>query len=178
MPVSRNAAKPLCTKDEFALAEESFAPAVNALSSKELRNRIQRARRLRDKYRGLAEKQAREILGRSKSTRSRTATNNRATVMKQRFFAETLARFEKRQEKVVAIEERKSLRAVAQKALEKRKAAQKRKQKARPKSGMTKDKGLQSAPNKKPEEFPNLPTMRGATRANHARSQARRDARR
>lgn len=173
MTVSRTVAKSLCTRDEFALAEESFAPTVTKLTAKDIRARIQRARKLRDKYRDQAEKQAREILGRAAPTNSRTATNNRATVTKQQFFAESLARFEKRLEKITQIEERKSLRDMAKAALAKKKAADKRKN--HPKSGKTRGKGPKSVTNDKVEQFPNLPAMRGAAVANNARSQARRD---
>lgn len=180
MAISRREAKPLCTAAEFALANESFPPDVGRFTEKELRQRITRARKLRDKYSDLASKQAREIRGKKAPTRQRGPTGNASTVIKRDFFAETLERFEaklgiveRRNEREKAAAEKEKAQAALQAALERKQGAGARKPASR-KAG----KGMKSAPSKKAEAFPNLRTMKGATRAAHARGQAKRDSRR
>jgi hypothetical protein len=180
MAISRRNAKPLCTAAEFALANESFAPIIAQLDVKMLRQRITRARRLRDKYTDLASKQSREIRGKAEPTRQRMPTGNTSTVVKRDFFAETLERFEAK----LGVVERRMAREQAAAAKEKTQAALKealaRKQGAGARKPSTKKvgKGMKSAPTKKNEAFPNLRTMKGAARANNARSQAKRDSKR
>jgi len=177
MAISRATAKPLCTAAEFALANESYPPAIGALDARSLRTRINRARKLRDKYSDLAAKQAREIKGKAAPTRRKAPTGNQGTVTKQAFFAETLERFESR----LGIVERKEAREAAKSASEKSavalKAALKRKKANEAGAGSARKagRGMRSVPSKKTKAFPNLSTMRGATRATHARSQAKRD---
>ena len=172
MAISRREAKPLCTAAEFALANESYPPRVGELSEKELRQRITRTRKLRDKYADLASKQAREIRGKAKPTRQRGPTGNASTVIKRDFFAETLDRFETKLGIVAAAEKEKAAAAM-QAALARKQGAGAKKPASR-KAG----KGMKAAPSKKAKAFPNLRTMKGATRAAHARSQAKRDSRR
>lgn len=180
MAISRRDAKPLCTAAEFALANESYPPAIGQFDEKALRQRITRARKLRDKYSDLANKQSREIRGKAEPTRQRAPTRNAATVVKQQFFAETLERFEAKlgiverrtaREKLAANKEK--AQAALQAALERKKGAAASKPASR-KAG----KGMKSAPSKKNEAFQNLRTMKGATRAAHARGQAKRDSKR
>lgn len=180
MTISRREAKPLCTAAEFALANESYPPAVGNLNEKELRQRINRARKLRDKYADLASKQAREIRGKAAPTRQKAPTGNAATVTKRDFFAETLDRFEtklgiveRRAARESAAAEKEKAQAALQTALDRKQTASKGKPASR-KAG----KGMSSAPSSKREAFPNLKTMKGAARANNARSQAKRDAKR
>lgn len=125
MAVTRRVAKPLCTAAEFALAEESFYPTVTKLNAGELRNRLQRARRLRDKYRDLAQKQAREIAGRQLQPRRRPITASRGTLVKRKLFEETFARFEKQLEKAVEKETRVARKKQEKRLLEKSKASKK-----------------------------------------------------
>lgn len=177
MAISRATAKPLCTSSEYDLANESYPPLVMALEAKALRSRISRARRLRDKYTDLAAKQTREIKGRAAPTRRKTPTGNSGTVTKRAFFAETLARFEARLGIVERKDDREAARSKAEKARASLNAALARKQAAATgaKATRKKGKGMKSVPSKRNEAFPNLPTMRGATRAAHARAQAKRD---
>ncbi len=180
MAVSRRDAKPLCTKAEFALANESYPPDVARFSERELRTRIGRARKLRDKYKDLAAKQAREIRGKAKPTRQKQPTGNTATVLKRDFFAETLERFEAKLgivERRNAREKAEAEQAKAQAALKSALARKKSTSPAKPASRKA-GKGMKAVASKKREQFPNLPAMRGATRAAHARAQAKRDARR
>jgi hypothetical protein len=93
MPVTRSQAKEICTKDELELVESSFAPAVNALPAARLKSRIDRARKLQDKYRELERSQNRAA---KDSTSGKTRTANARTARKARLFDETRARFEKR----------------------------------------------------------------------------------
>src|SRR5690606_12328236 len=74
---------------------ESFAPQATGLSEKGLVQRIRRARVARDKYRSLAERQTREARGRVAPRGTRAAAGNKNTVVKQKLFEETLARYEK-----------------------------------------------------------------------------------
>lgn len=180
MAVSRRDAKPLCTKAEYALANESYPPDVARFSERELRSRITRARKLRDKYKDLASKQAREIRGKAKPTRQKQPTGNAGTVLKRDFFAETLERFEVK----LGIVERRNAREKANAEQAKAQAALKSALRRKKGSGSAKPvsrkkgKGMKSVASKKRDQFPNLPTMRGATRAAHARGQAKRDSRR
>lgn len=178
MAISRREAKPLCTAAEFALAEESFPPRVRDFSIKEIRSRIMRSRRLRDKYVDLAKKQGREILGKAAPTRRRQPTGKAGTVTKRDFFAETLKRFEDR----LGVLERQEARAEARAAKERAdvalaEALERKKESAAsaPKATKKARKGMQSVPSKKREQFPNQQTIKGAARANQARAQARRD---
>jgi hypothetical protein len=92
MPVSRAQAKEICTKPEYELVEASFRPAVTELTPARLRSKIERARKLQDKYRDLSRQQNR---GTKETERSRQASNLR-TERKSRLFEETRERFEKR----------------------------------------------------------------------------------
>ncbi len=170
MAISRTVAKPLCTAAEFALANESFPPHITQLSEKDLRQRIARTRKLRDKYADLSKKQAREVLGRAAPTSKRAATANHGTVTKRDFFSETLDRFEKKLEIRQRAAARNSAKAALNEALERKQGTKGGAPKSR-----TAGKGMKKASNRKAKAFPNLKTMRGSTRAAHARSQAKRD---
>lgn len=178
MAISRREAKPLCTAAEFALASESFPPDVGKLNEKELRQRITRARKLRDKYTDLASKQSREIRGKAAPTRQKKPTGNAGTEMKRDFFAETLGRFEVKLGIVERRNEREKAAAEKEKAQTALKAALERKQSASTPASRKAGKGMKATPSKKAQAFPNLRTMKGAARANNARSQAKRDSKR
>lgn len=94
MPITRTQAKEICTKPEYELVEASFRPAVTGLSAARLRSKLERARRLQEKYRDLARQQHRTSKERTPA-RPRGASNLR-TERKARLFAETRERFEKR----------------------------------------------------------------------------------
>jgi hypothetical protein len=100
MPVTRAQAKEICTKPELELVESSFRPAVNEFTPARLRSKIERARKLQDKFRQLAETQNRE----TKETRpgQQRGGANQRTERKARLFAETRERFEKRLAEVEA----------------------------------------------------------------------------
>ncbi|WP_426748907.1 hypothetical protein VZQ01_21920 [Myxococcus faecalis] len=86
----------LLTENEAQLVLASAPRNLMELSRRELRGRIQRARRLMDKYDGLATRQRREALGRRTPTRSKRAEGNANTRRKATYFRQALMRFEKR----------------------------------------------------------------------------------
>ena len=85
-------AKKLCTAEEYALVESSHSAAAPLPV---LRERLARARRLRDKYRRLAAGQRREQRGKAAGP----AESNDNTVRKARLFAETIERYSERIER-------------------------------------------------------------------------------
>jgi hypothetical protein len=95
----------LLTEREAQLVLSSAPRNLTELSPRELRSRIQRTRRLMEKYEDQAKRQRREALGRKTPTRTRRAEGNVNTRQKAEYFARTLERFEKR----LALLERKAL---------------------------------------------------------------------
>jgi hypothetical protein len=57
MAFNRNHARPLCTDAEYKLFTASLADEIGTLTPVQLRGKIQRARKLRDKYRDLEKRQ-------------------------------------------------------------------------------------------------------------------------
>lgn len=94
MPISRPTAQRLCTKPEFELVEASFPARAKQLTPGRLRQKVVRARKLRDKYRDLAKRQRLEARGKRAPQRSRPAQGNENTDRKAQLFQETLDRFE------------------------------------------------------------------------------------
>ncbi|MEX0742023.1 MAG: hypothetical protein WD079_04440 [Phycisphaeraceae bacterium] len=93
MDISLRKAKPLCTATEFELVEESFQ-GENELKPAGIRHRITRARKLRNKYRDLAERQRREARGKQEPHGTRPSQSNDRTVLKQQLFEQTMQRFQ------------------------------------------------------------------------------------
>lgn len=93
MTISAQQAKELCTKDEFKLVEASFPPQVGALSPARLRQKVERARKLADKYRDLSRKQNRST---KEGVTDRMRRTNERTAQKQQLFTEARERFEER----------------------------------------------------------------------------------
>jgi hypothetical protein len=100
MPVTRAQAKEICTKPEYELVESSFRPAVTSLTAARLRSKVERSRKLQDKFRELAKKQNRE--SKEKQSGQARGTSNQRTERKAQLFAETRERFEKRLAEVEA----------------------------------------------------------------------------
>jgi hypothetical protein len=96
MSITRNEAREVTTADEQELVEESFYPAVRAFDSRDLKSRITRARKLRDKYRDLSQRQG---IASKRKGRGGSGDNERSR-MKARLFSETLERLEKQLVKV------------------------------------------------------------------------------
>jgi hypothetical protein len=94
MAITRITAQRLCTAPEFELFEASMPASARQLSPARLRQKVTRARRLRDKYRDLAKRQRLEARGKRAPQRSRPAQGQENTERKAQLFQETLERFE------------------------------------------------------------------------------------
>jgi hypothetical protein len=99
------------------------------------------------------------------------------TVAKQKLFDETLARFEKRREKLQAMEARKKQTQLAKKALAKKRAAEG--DGAERPASRTARRGMRATedPNRAKGHFPAQGTKKGVVSAQIKRGQARRDSR-
>lgn len=95
MAISLRQARPYLTSNEAELVHWSTSKRVEGLPPARLRQKLDRARKLRDKYRGLAERQRREARRKQDPRGQRPAEGNKATAMKQQLFSETAERFEK-----------------------------------------------------------------------------------
>ena len=95
MPLSTTTAKQLCTDSELRLFTESLARNVRKLDLKAVRSRVARARKLRDKYARMADRQDREARGKQQPRRGRAAQGSANTRKKEQLFAEALSRFER-----------------------------------------------------------------------------------
>jgi hypothetical protein len=94
MAISRSSAARLCTKPELELVDASAPARLRELTPGRLRQKVERARRLRDKYRDLAKRQRLEARGKRDAQRSRPARGNENTTRKAELFQEVLDRFE------------------------------------------------------------------------------------
>ena len=92
MPISTAKAKTLCNASEMSLITASMPREIGELSAARLRQKVTRARELRDKWRDQAERQRRAK--QEKQAARQTSTANRSAE-KAELFAEALARFEK-----------------------------------------------------------------------------------
>lgn len=102
MSISPSKARSLCTESEYNLVKWSSPRSVKTLSPSKLKDKIDRARRLRDKFRDLAKKQRGEARGKRKPTGARAAQGNERTVLKAELFDQTLDRFQKALERAEA----------------------------------------------------------------------------
>ncbi len=96
MPVSRARARQLTTRREFEFLEKSWGRELEAITPGRLRQKVQRARTLRDKYRDLAKQQAGEARGKRSQRSTRPSASNRNTELKAQIFDEALERFQAR----------------------------------------------------------------------------------
>lgn len=94
MAVHHATARKLATEAEWTLLQSSYGTALTSLSPARLKQKIVRARALRDKYRALAQQQRGEARGKRKSKRTRAAQGNANTKTKAAMFAEALGRFQ------------------------------------------------------------------------------------
>lgn len=94
MAITMQRAKTLCTSSEFELVKASGAKEIGSLTPARLRQKVSRARKLRDKYRSLASRQTGEMRGKRAPRSGRPAADNRNTEAKAELFQETLDRFE------------------------------------------------------------------------------------
>jgi len=94
MAINMNQVRALCTKSEKELFDSSSAKKIKELTPARLKNKVERSRKLRDKYRDLAEKQRREMRGKQPSHNPGSAKSNDATRTKQQLFQELMERFQ------------------------------------------------------------------------------------
>ncbi|MFU8829830.1 MAG: hypothetical protein ACNA8P_10420, partial [Phycisphaerales bacterium] len=94
MAINMSQVRALCNKSEKELFDSSSAKRIKELRPARLKSKIVRARKLRDKYRDLADRQQRQMRGKQDPRRPAKATSNEATRTKQQLFQELMERFE------------------------------------------------------------------------------------
>jgi hypothetical protein len=120
MPILIHQARDLCTKREFEFYFASRPREITRLTAARLRSKIARARRLRDKYRGLARTAGRIARGKQAPRASQAGRGARMR-RKATLFAEVMARFQKRLKKVEDAARRAEIVAARKKLAAKRK---------------------------------------------------------
>jgi hypothetical protein len=95
MAIPSSTAKQLCTQAELSLFTESQTRNVKNLNAQALKTRIARCRKLRDKYKQLANRQDREARAKQEPRRRQAAQGSKATRKKEQLFAESLVRFQR-----------------------------------------------------------------------------------
>jgi hypothetical protein len=93
MAISVQEAKELCTKDELELVEASYPPRIDTFTPARLRQKIDRSRRLQDRYRDLSRRQNRKTKA---GVTIPSRNSNERTARKSELFAEVRERFENR----------------------------------------------------------------------------------
>jgi hypothetical protein len=191
MAFNRNHARPLCTDAEYKLFTASLQGEIARLTGTQLHSKIQRARRLRDKYRDLYKRQRLANRARTGTKKGARPETNQRTADKVKLFDQALNRFEARATKLAATAERKQKQKDSRAALEaqvgkKRKAGakraaalgqlQSRSGKAIGAIGYT-DESAQRAARGKLRRDTRAGARKGHKSAAGARSQARRDRR-
>ncbi len=111
MALNRMHVRPLLTAAEYLLFESSVGDGLKRLTAAQLRAKVGRARKLRDKYTDLLRRQKVDSRSRSGSKGGATGVANARTGQKSTVFAEVLHRFEKRLEQCEAVEARAVVRA-------------------------------------------------------------------
>lgn len=111
MTVSLQQARKICNSIELALVVDSTPKQIKNFDAKQLNSKVTRARALRDKWRGQAEKLVRIT---KKESQAKLDSDNARTELKSQLFSETLDRLSKRLETLEAKEIR-SVNAAAQK---------------------------------------------------------------
>lgn len=86
----------LCTAAETSLIKQTLTPALERLSAAELKARIGRARKLRDKFVDKSRHQRREVRGKAAPRGARPASGDARTVRKAELFEDALARLQDR----------------------------------------------------------------------------------
>jgi hypothetical protein len=96
MKLSSEAIRRLMTKEEAEFIESLAENRLSATTSGRLRQKLSRARRLRDKYRDLARRQGGEMRGKASPRSTRAAASNANTLRKVQLFEWAIARIEDR----------------------------------------------------------------------------------
>lgn len=126
MAFNRNHARPLCSDAEYKLFTASLADEIGELTPAQLRSKIQRARRLRDKYRDLFKRQRLANRARTGTKKGARPETNVRTADKARLFDEALGRFQARADKLAAAAGREAKRKAAKAAVKAQIAEKKR----------------------------------------------------
>ncbi len=117
MAYNRSQVQRLLTEQELALFASSLADQITGMTKAELRRKVAQARRLRDKFQDLYQRQSLATRDRTRGLAGKAGAENARTDKKARIFAEVLARFEKRIETLDRAEARMALRGAAQQAM-------------------------------------------------------------
>jgi hypothetical protein len=99
MTVSLQQARKICNSTELALVVDSTPKQIKSFDAKQLKSKVTRARALRDKWRGQAEKLVRVT---KKDSQAKLDSDNARTELKSQLFSETLDRLSKRLETLEA----------------------------------------------------------------------------
>jgi hypothetical protein len=180
MAITRTTAQRLCSAPEFELVEASLPPSARQLTPGRLRQKVTRARRLRDKYRDLAKRQRLEARGKRAPQRARPAQGQENTERKAQLFQETLERFETQLSRTAAdaapdtagaAKNATAKKATAKKATAKKATAKKTTaKKATAKKGAAKKGAAKKGAAKKATARPASPGKAGAAAMKGARS--------
>jgi hypothetical protein len=92
----------LCTATEAKLILESSPKNIGAFTVAGLKSRVERSRKVRDKYRALARQQRGEVKGSRAPKSTRAAEGNENTLYKAELFDQTLENYQSRQQKLEA----------------------------------------------------------------------------
>jgi hypothetical protein len=189
MAYNRVQARALCTAAEYQLFEASLADHIKSFDATRLRQKIRRARTLRDKYRDLVRRQRLALRKRTGTKKGTGVAANQRTESKARLFAEALDRFERRaadleraaKAKALAEARAKARAAAAARAKAKTKAGKPKRRSKRAivagKSGFASDTAERSSRQQRLQKTRGK-AVQGHVRATGRRRQARRDARR
>ncbi len=102
MPFNRNHVRAFLAKNEIDLFESSLGADLKALTAADVQRRIDRTRKLRNKYRDLLQRQKVATRARTASKAGTSGDANERTAKKAKAFDETLARFEAHAEQLEA----------------------------------------------------------------------------
>jgi hypothetical protein len=102
MPNDRATARKLLTRAEFELFEASRRDGICTLGAAELKRKVERTRRLRDKHRDLYKRQRLAMRDLTGTKRGNSGAANARTKEKAAIFEDLLARFQARYERVTA----------------------------------------------------------------------------
>ncbi|MEO5696192.1 MAG: hypothetical protein ABIQ60_03530 [Burkholderiaceae bacterium] len=94
MPFNRNHVRAFLAKTEIDLFESSLGADLKALSAADVQRRVDRTRKLREKYRDLLRRQKLALRARTGSKTGNSGEANERTAKKAKAFDEALARFE------------------------------------------------------------------------------------
>jgi hypothetical protein len=116
MSYNRNHARRLLNASELQLFEASLKENIASLSRAEVAKKVDRTRKLRDKYADLFRRQSLATRDRTGTKRGTSGAANERTSQKATIFAEVLTRFETQLDKLDRAEARASKKAALERA--------------------------------------------------------------